>query len=378
MRDQVKITKTSSNYAGTDRSMPDGVVLGMSGGVDSSTAALILKEQGKRVIGVTLRFFCFSPSGTKDKVYLYETSIRRSAEICKELEIPHYVVDVERPFKDTVIKDFIEEYSKGRTPNPCVICNEKVKFPALAEVADRLGIDRIATGHYARLAKGEGGRVFLASAVDTGKDQSYFMYRIPVRLLRRSIFPLGTMKKDEVKRLTSRLGLRRIGGKESQDVCFLPYGGLKAFLAERAGNKPGIVVDSQGRILGRHKGISFYTVGQRRGLGISGGVPMYVKSIDARRNRIVLAPEDELRTRSAMCRSVRLRRCSLEGPLSARIRYRHPAAGVERVERGKGFLRVRFRDLQRAVTPGQSIVIYRHGIVMGGGIIEGTGEEEGQ
>ncbi len=347
-----------------------GVVLGMSGGVDSSTAAWTLAEQGYAVVGVTLRFYCFARSPSAPRACCNEASLRRARSLASRLGIEHRVIDVETEFRDNVIADFLREYGRGRTPNPCIVCNEKVKFPALARVADRIGFRFIATGHYARLERGDGKTVYLAAGADTAKDQSYFLYRVPVRLLERAIFPLGETSKADVKRIAARLALPAADAKESQDVCFLPDGDLEAFLSRRLPRAPGEVVDGSGRVIGKHEGVFHYTIGQRKGFGVAGGIPLYVGEIDAARGRIVLEPKSEVYHREAVCANVRLRRGGLDGPLAGKVRYRRPLAEIERVERSAGRLRVVFREPQWAITPGQSLVIYRDGVVVGGGIVE--------
>jgi tRNA-specific 2-thiouridylase len=347
----------------------------MSGGVDSSTALWLLHRLGYRVAGVTLRMLCLSGGDGLDRTCCSIESVQRASRFCERLGVPHYLVDVEHRFRDLVIGDFIEEYHSGRTPNPCIVCNEKIKFPALAETADRLGLARIATGHHARVITGPGGRPYIAAAVDKEKDQSYFLYRVPVALLGRSLFPVGEMRKAEVRFLAEQARIERIPSRESQDVCFILDGDLRAFLDRHIESREGEVVDSEGRVLGRHRGVSRYTVGQRRGFGIAGPAPLYVKRIDARRNKIVLTPEDELYMRTVRCRGIKLRSRSLSPPLTAKIRYRHPAADVEMVTRDAAELTVVFSRPQRAPTPGQSLVLYRDGLVMGGGIIELSDEE---
>lgn len=356
----------------------DGVAVGMSGGVDSSTAAWALNEQGYRVVGVTLRFFCYERSYLPKRSCCSETSLRRAKEVCERLGIDHHTLNVELDFRRYVIRNFIEEYRKGRTPNPCVICNEKVKFPALGRIADWLGLEHIATGHYVRLVERPARRIFLATAFDRAKDQSYFLYRVPVKLLARTVFPIGEMEKGVVSRISKELGFSERVQQESQDVCFLPGGDLHAFLSAHVKNRRGEVVDQEGHILGYHRGVSFYTIGQRRGLGIVGKVPLYVKSIDARRNRVVLAPESELYSTVAWCRGIKLRGHAPHHSLLAKVRYRHRPAEVKSIERRDNRLLVRFKDQQRAITPGQSLVLYRGGMVVGGGIIEKAGNGEGE
>ena len=346
------------------------VVVGMSGGVDSAAAAWILHEKGCRVIGVTLRFYCYARSAASPRPCCSDALLRRARRLCAKLGIDHHVIDVEKEFNETVVRDFIDGYRAGRTPNPCVLCNEKVKFPALVKAADWLGCERIATGHYARLVSGGRGAPLLAAAFDGKKDQSYFLYRVPVKILRRTLFPLGEMLKESVKSSSARFGPGHEGQRESQDVCFLPDGSLRRFLGERIGFDPGEIVDRGGRVLGRHDGAYLYTIGQRKGLGVAGGIPLYVSEIDARNNRVVLGRKEEIFSALALCGSLRLRSRDLSGGLAAKIRYGRAPADVARAVRRGPLLEVAFREPQWAVTPGQSLVLYRGGVVVGGGIIE--------
>jgi tRNA-specific 2-thiouridylase len=348
----------------------ESVVVGMSGGVDSAAAARILCEQGYRVSGVTLRFYCYARTAGSPRPCCSDALLRRARRLCAKLGIDHHVVDVEKRFEETVVRDFVEGYRAGRTPNPCILCNEKVKFPALAKAADRLGFEWIATGHYAGLVPSRRGAPLLAAAVDRAKDQSYFLYRVPVKLLRRTLLPLGGMLKESVKAASSRFGPGGEGQRESQDVCFLPDGDVRRFLGERIGLTPGDIVDRAGRVLGRHDGAHLYTIGQRKGLRVAGGRPLYVSAIDARRNIVVLGPREEVLAGGALCAHLRLRSGDLSGGLSAKVRYGRAPARVARAERRGRLLEVIFREPQWAVTPGQSLVLYRDGLVIGGGIIE--------
>lgn len=365
----------------------DGVVVGMSGGVDSSSAAWMLAAEGRRVVGVTLRLYCYARAVRSPRPCCSEAALRDARMLCSRLGIPHRVVDVEADFERMVISNFIREYRRGRTPNPCIVCNEKVKFPALARVADRLGYRSIATGHYARLVRGSsrgarvvaarrGSSIRLAAARDAAKDQSYFLYRVPVRILERTLFPLGEATKADVKRMAASLGIQAAHGLESQDVCFLPEGDLGAFLTQRIGPRPGDVVDRDGNVLGRHEGVHHHTIGQRKGLGIARGKPLYIESIDAAARRIVLAPKEEVFHSIAVCGSLKLRSSNLDGPLMGKVRYRKPLAEVASAERRGARLTVVFKEPQWAITPGQSLVLYCDGVVVGGGIIiEGRKEE---
>ncbi len=350
--------------------MPEtSAVIGMSGGVDSSVAALLLKEQGYRVVGVTLTLLPSPSSKEAPESPCDEEAALRAKKICERLGIEHITVDCRTLFSDVVIREFVDEYCAGRTPNPCITCNEKIKFPQLALAADRTGCSQVATGHYARLVERGRGRVLLASSRDVRKDQSYFLYRVPISLLKRTIFPLQGMSKEDVRATASRYGLGEAGSRESQDVCFLGEEGLSGFLSGHLRDSEGKVVDGEGRTIGSHGGTHNFTIGQRKGLGISSEKPLYVTRVDAEKGTIALGPEEELYSRTAVCRRVRMRFRKPEGPLLAKIRYRHKAAGVERIDRGEGYMRVRFREPQRAITPGQSLVLYREGIIVGGGVI---------
>ncbi len=346
------------------------VVVGMSGGVDSSTAAWILREAGYSVTGVTLRFYCYARGRGGRRPCCGDAALRRARRVAAALGIDHHVIDVEGAFRETVVADFVGEYRRGRTPNPCIVCNEKVKFPGLLRAADMLECARIATGHYARLVPRRGGAPLLAAARDARKDQSYFLYRVPPRILARALFPLGGMLKESVKRLAPRFESGAGACRESQDICFIPDGDLAAFLRERIGAAPGDAVDAEGRVLGRHEGVHLYTVGQRKGLGIAGGARLYVSALDSARRRIVLSPREALFHRGAVCGGLRLRTRDLSGAVSAKVRYARPAAPAARVEAGDGRLTVIFREPQWAVTPGQSLVLYRGDAVIGGGIVE--------
>ena len=348
------------------------VVVGMSGGVDSAAAAWILHEKGYRVFGVTLRFYCYARSAGSPRPCCSDALLRRARRLCSKLGIDHNVIDVEKDFSETVVRDFLDGYRAGRTPNPCILCNEKVKFPALVKAADWLGCGRIATGHYARLVSGGRGAPLLATAFDGTKDQSYFLYRVPVKILRRTLFPLGEMLKESVKSASVRFGPGREKQKESQDVCFLPDGNLRHFLGERIGFAPGEIVDRGGRVIGRHEGAHLYTIGQRKGLGVAGGIPLYVSEIDMQANRIVLGRKEEIFGAGAICGNLRLRSRDLSRGLAAKIRYGRVPAIVARAVRRGPLLEVIFREPQWAVTPGQSLVLYRGDTVVGGGIIERT------
>ncbi len=344
----------------------------MSGGIDSSTAALLLRDAGYTVVGVTFGFQCGACGG---RDLSDDPSVIRARSVCGTLGIEHRAVDLTGDFRTKVVEDFIGEYRAGRTPNPCVTCNEKLKFPSIAAVAASLGAARIATGHYARTARDVGSRVWLEMSADRAKDQSYFLYRVPVDLLERCVFPLGNTTKEDVRKIAEEAGLSASTGRESQDICFIPGGDLPGFLSSYIEPDPGEVVDACGNVVGTHNGVFRYTVGQRKGLGISGASPMYVCSVDPAANRIVLAENDRLFSRSATCSRLRMRIRRPGLPLKARIRYRHGPAEVGRIEVGGGICRVVFVEEQRAVTPGQSLVLYSGTRIIGGGIITAHGKD---
>ncbi|MFO7914936.1 MAG: tRNA 2-thiouridine(34) synthase MnmA [Candidatus Krumholzibacteriales bacterium] len=338
--------------------------VGMSGGVDSTFAAYALIREGFSVTGITLRFF----SGMGDTQARREDRIvERARRICGSLGIEHQAVDAGALFDKNVVDYLVSSYGFGETPNPCVMCNQYVKFPLIARAADRTGARWIATGHYASTGRFRGIPV-VAAAADRNKDQSYFLYRVSPELLERCIFPLGEGNKKEVIKAVRDMELPA-GSDESQDICFLTEEGLFPFLSAILTSSSGDVLDLKGNKIGTHRGCCFYTVGQRKGFGISAPAPLYVVEIDPARNVVILGQREDLFSRLAVCRNTVIRG-NLEGvELSAKIRYRHPPAPVESIDFDEGRMTVRFREPQRAITPGQSLVLYHRGMVVGGGII---------
>ena len=353
------------------------VVVAMSGGVDSSVAAALLKEEGWEVLGVTLRLWEDTAGGGEQSPERgkFAKAIQDARGVARSLAIPHYVVDRREPFRETVVDYFAREYARGCTPNPCVLCNRKIKFAALLEKARELGADYIATGHYARVEfSPERGRYLLKKGVSREKDQSYMLYNLSQEQLARCLFPLGGMTKTQVRRKAEMLGLAVAGKKESQEICFIADGDYRSFLG-RCGirGRPGPILHVSGRRLGTHRGIPFYTVGQRRGLGITWPHPLYVLEIRPQENLIVVGEREALYRRGARVRRLNLISISaLEGRerVKAKIRYRAPEveALLKPAESGEGG-EVCFAEPQPAVTPGQAAVFYQEDLVLGGGTI---------
>ena len=350
------------------------VLVGMSGGIDSSAVCMLLQEQGYEVVGVTLRMWDlprhFSDSEQKDPVHVLE-----ARALAEKLGIEHYSMDVRSDFRQTVIRDFIEEYMQGRTPNPCVMCNLHFKWRYLLDAAECHDCEWVATGHYARIGI-ENGIFYLLKGVDALKDQSYFLWRLGQKELSRTMFPLGEMTKEDIKKYVLSRGFKeKVEKKESMEVCFIEND-YRDFLRQEVPELSekvdgGFFVDSEGRKIGRHKGFPFYTIGQRKGLEIALGHPAYVVRINAQKNTIRLGVKEDLQVKEMLVRDVILPvSLSPEEEISVRIRYR--SASIPATLRSVGEERyvVRFRDSASAVTPGQSAVFYRGDRVLGGGIID--------
>jgi tRNA-specific 2-thiouridylase len=351
------------------------IVVAMSGGVDSSVTAALLRQQGHDVMGITLRVF--DPSSCQEgqeKTCCSARDIRDARRAAAALDIPFSSWDVRRQFEEEVIAPFVEEYRRGRTPNPCIRCNSKIKFSVLLEKARSLGADNLATGHYARI-EGSGGDRALMRGRDGAKDQSYFLFEMGADVLSEVIFPLGDMTKEEVRRRAGDLGLEVAGKRESQEICFVPGNDYGAFLEEKLKEKaggPGPVVDGRGRRLGSHRGLIHYTVGQRRGLGIAAERPLYVVRIDGERNQLIVGPLEALARKTFEVGGMTWpgRERSREFRAGVKIRSRHREAPATVTPLGDGFCRVEFDGPQRAVTPGQAAVFYDGDRVIGGGWIE--------
>ncbi len=344
------------------------VAVAMSGGVDSAVAALLLRDSGYEVVGVTMCLGVLPAEGGRAKC-CGPKEIEDAARVCRALGIRHYVIDFAADLEEKVIRPFVEEYCRGRTPNPCVACNRSIKFGSLLAKALAWGFEGIATGHYAGVEEG-GGAYRLKTPKDRRKDQTYFLSAIPREALGRVLFPLAELTKDEVRAIAERAGLPVYDKPESQDICFIPAEGHEAFLRGRgAPVEPGEIVDKEGKILGRHRGIACYTIGQRGGLGISSPVPLYVLAIDAPANRLIVGEKGALRSGSLVADRVNCLVDAFPEEAWAKIRYAHKAAQC-RVSYDGERLTVRFAEPQEAVSPGQSVVLYDDGIVLGGGIIK--------
>ncbi|MDE2040334.1 MAG: tRNA 2-thiouridine(34) synthase MnmA [Elusimicrobia bacterium] len=341
----------------------------MSGGVDSSVAAARLVEQGWEVVGVTMTLLgrgetgfgcCGSPNDVDD-----------AKRVCERLGVPHYTVDLSELFEDKVIKPFAREYLSARTPNPCVECNRSLKFGHLLCLAEAWGCEAVATGHYARVEDGR-----LLKAADPAKDQTYFLYSLTRDQLRRARFPVGELSKEQVRAEARRLGLRVADKPESQEICFVPrrdYRGVVEALAEpdAAALRPGPILDTEGREVGRHEGLVAFTVGQRKGLGAGFARARYVVALEPERRAVVVGEAKDVYSGSCLVEDVSW---TADGPppdgrVEARIRHRHPPAAATLSTLDGGSLRISFEAPQRAVTPGQAAVFYRGDEVLGGGVI---------
>ncbi|ATY86556.1 tRNA 2-thiouridine(34) synthase MnmA [Kyrpidia spormannii] len=352
------------------------VVVAMSGGVDSSVTAALLKERGYDVIGITMRLRGGEETSSGRGCCSVD-DVSDARRVCQTLGIPFYAVNYREAFEKRVIQYFEDEYKRGRTPNPCIACNMYMKYDLLLEQALDLGADYLATGHYARVLYDESrGRYVLRKAEDRRKDQTYVLYHLTQEQLARTLFPLGEYEKSEVREMAREFGLRVANKAESQDICFVPNGDYGEFLRRRMGDSavaPGDFVDTEGHVVGRHEGVPFYTIGQRKGLGVAVGHPVYVVDIQPERNRVVLGPRERVFAAGLVASKVNW--VSLprpDGPtrVNAKIRYGAPEAAATLYPEEEGRVRVEFDEPQRAVTPGQAVVFYRGEDVVGGGTIE--------
>lgn len=352
-------------------------VVAMSGGVDSSVTAGLLKEQGYDVVGLFMRMGNLYGDGTAHESRARSCCSLEDAHdaerVAECLNIPFYVLNFKEAFEG-LVEYFCAEYARGRTPNPCIICNQSLKFGKLLKFAYSIGADLLATGHYARL-EGVKGRYILRTGLDGRKDQSYVLFSLSQEQLAHALFPLGEWTKEQVRRKASELGLRNRAKPDSQEVCFVPDGGYERLIRERAGHdvRTGLIKDVQGRVLGSHPGIQFFTIGQRRGLGIAMGEPYYVVDIDPVEGTVTVGRDRETLVTEFLVTS--LNWVSIERPMDkikadVKIRYNHRAVPAAIYPTGDDMVRVVFDEPQRAVTPGQAAVFYRGDVVLGGGWIE--------
>ena len=350
------------------------IVVAMSGGVDSSVAAALLAEQGLDVIGLSMQLYdqrgqqTFGGCCTLDDLH----DARRVADA---IGIPHYILNFQRQFEDTVISNFVREYANGRTPLPCAHCNSDLKFSTLLDRARGLGAEQVATGHYARVEQSPHGRWMLRRSADPAKDQSYFLFSLTQAQLARAAFPVGELKKSEVRAQARRLGLKVAEKPDSQEICFVPDGDYASFVARQAPAvaRAGAIVDQRGEVLGHHGGVHRFTVGQRKGLGVSSAAPLYVLKIEAESGQVTVGSRgalEQTRLTATGVNWVAMEAPSGWVPVAAQIRHRHrPATGrVRAIEHDRAELH--FDQPQQALTPGQAVVFYDDDVVVGGGWID--------
>ena len=352
----------------------------MSGGVDSSVAALLLQRQGYDVVGVTMKLYSLDQADLPDyyRGCCTVDDVDDARIVCHRLGIPHYVLNVQREFQTHVIDYFCAEYQNGRTPHPCIACNDKIKFNFLATRAEILEAAYVATGHYARIEPGPAG-LSLKKGLDAGKDQSYVLFGMGQEELGRTLMPIGAYSKDAIRQLALEANFPNAEKPDSQDICFIPFGDYKVFLEERLTPKPGDIVGEDGNVLAQHRGIEFFTVGQRRGLGITGQEPLYVLRVEPDSNRVVVGPESGLyRDRMAVSRVNYVSGSPPAGPTPVKVKIRYkfeeapavlhpqPDSPLDSVSSAL----VCFEQPQRAITPGQAAVFYQDDAVLGGGFID--------
>ncbi len=356
--------------------MAEKAMLAMSGGVDSSVAAFLMLEQGHECVGATMKLFTSGDSIVCEKVCGAPDDAADAAAVAARLGIKHHVFDFSERFCSDVMAQFVQAYERGETPNPCVECNRCLKFDSMLQKMHELGLDYVVTGHYAQVVWDENyGRFVLKKAVDVTKDQSYFLYTLTPQQLCHIRFPLGGLEKSKVREIAEQNGFITARKKDSQDICFVPDGDYVGFIERFSGKQfpEGAFTDMQGNVLGTHRGIVHYTIGQRKGIGIAAGHPIYVCDIDTEQNRVVLGENKDLYTDMLVADRVNLITCDrITEPIRvlAKIRYRHKEQPATAWQTEDGRLCVKFDEPQRAVTKGQAVVLYREDIVVGGGTIK--------
>lgn len=353
---------------------PEKILIAMSGGVDSSVAALLLSEAGCECVGATMRLFHNEDAGvSREKSCCSLEDVEDARSVAYQLGMPFYVFNFTDGFGEQVMDRFVDAYERGATPNPCIDCNRYMKFAKLVERAELLGCDAVATGHYARIEQ-ENGRWLLKKAVDDSKDQSYVLYFLNQHQLAHLRFPLGMLHKTEAREIAEKHGLVNARKRDSQDICFVPDGDYASFIEQYTGqsSEPGDFVDKEGNVLGKHKGQIHYTIGQRRGLGISAPESLYVcgKSLDS--NKVILGGKQDLMSTCCYINDINLIPWDhLDKPIKCKVktRYRQPEQPATVEQLGDDLLKITFEEPQRAVTPGQAAVLYDGDMVLGGGTI---------
>ena len=352
------------------------VVVGMSGGVDSSVAAYLLKEQGYNVIGVTMQIW-----QDEDNVIVEEnggccglSAVEDARRVANQLEIPYYVMNFKNEFKENVMDYFVAEYLKGKTPNPCIACNRYVKWESLLKRSLDIGADYIATGHYARIGQLPNGRFAIKNSVTAAKDQTYALYNLTQDQLAHTLMPVGEYEKDHIRKIAQEIGLMVANKPDSQEICFVPDNDYAGFIEKETNIKsvPGNFINSKGEVLGKHKGIVHYTVGQRKGLGITFGHPVFVTKICPETNEVVLGENEDVFTQKLHANNLNFMSIEkLEGPMrvKAKIRYSHVGGACTINLIDNDTVECIFDEKQRAITPGQAVVFYDGDYVLGGGTI---------